>query len=104
VNSNQLLILNLEEVRRTSMKVWYGIPPHHNNWKPDAEAMTCIELVRHVLEGEYLYMTMLKSGGSPPSEESPCVFRTKSATHSDNKSATHSGLSGHLLEPETRRC
>ncbi len=75
MNPNDLLILNLEEVRRRSMKVWHGIRPHHLDWKPDAEAMTCIELVRHVLEGEYLYMSMLKSGGSLPSEDSPWTAR-----------------------------
>jgi uncharacterized damage-inducible protein DinB len=33
--------------------------------------MTCIEVVRHVLEGEWLYMQMLRRGGSLDSDESP---------------------------------
>ena len=70
-----VLILNLEEVRRRSMKVWRGIPHHRIDWRPDGEAMTCIEMIRHVLEGEYLYMSMLKSGGSVPSEETPWTSR-----------------------------
>jgi uncharacterized damage-inducible protein DinB len=75
MNSTQILILNLEEVRRRSTKVWRGIPQHHIDWRPDVEAMTCIEMIRHVLEGEYLYMSMLKSGGSVPSDETPWTSR-----------------------------
>ena len=71
MQSTELLTLNLEEVRRRSVKVWRGIPAERLQWKPDAEAMTCIEMVRHVLEGEWLYMQMLRSGGSLESEESP---------------------------------
>ena len=69
--STELLTLNLEEVRRRSVKVWQAVPAGRLQWKPDAEAMTCIEMVRHVLEGEWLYMQMLRSGGSLESEESP---------------------------------
>src|SRR2546423_2094893 len=71
MQSTELLILNFEEVRRRSVKAWQGIPAERLQWKPDAEAMTCIEMVRHVLEGEWLYMQMLRSGGSPESDESP---------------------------------
>lgn len=67
----ELLVLNLEEVRRRSLKLWQAIPADRLQWKPDAEAMTCIEMVRHVLEGEWLYMQMLRSGASLPSDESP---------------------------------
>jgi uncharacterized damage-inducible protein DinB len=58
-----LLILDLEEVRRRSIILWRGIPGNKLEWRPDAEAMSCIEMVRHVLEGEWLYHQMLKSGG-----------------------------------------
>jgi uncharacterized damage-inducible protein DinB len=66
-----LLILNLQEVRRRSVRVWEGIPPDRLSWRPDAGAMTCIETVRHVLEGEWLYMQMLRRGGSLDSDASP---------------------------------
>ncbi len=75
MDTTQLLILNLEEVRRRSMKVWRGIPQVHISSRPDAEAMTCIEMIRHVLEGEYQYMSMLKSGGSLPSDDTPWTSR-----------------------------
>lgn len=71
MQSTELLILNLEEVRRRSSKVWYGIPADRLQWRPDADAMTCIEMVRHVLEGEWFYMQMLRSGGSLESDETP---------------------------------
>lgn len=67
----ELLVLNLEEVRRRSIKLWQGIPADRLQWRPDADAMTCIEMVRHVLEGEWLYMQMLRSGGSLASDDSP---------------------------------
>ena len=63
--SNELLILNLEEIRRRSIKIWQGIPADMLDWKPDAEAMSCLETVRHVLESEWAYMQMLKSGKKP---------------------------------------
>src|ERR1043165_9035894 len=71
MHSTELLTLNLEEVRRRSVKVWQGIPAERLQWQPDAGAMTCIEMVRHVLEGEWLYMQILRSGGSLASDESP---------------------------------
>ncbi|HEX7999184.1 MAG TPA: DinB family protein [Pyrinomonadaceae bacterium] len=69
MNTTDVLILNLEEVRRRSLKVWRSIPREHLRWKPDAEAMTCLELVRHVPECEYLYLSILKSGRRLPSDE-----------------------------------
>lgn len=71
MKSTDVLILNLEEIRRRSLIVWRGIPSDKLHWKPDEEAMTCIEMVRHVLEGEFLYTSMLEIGKSPPSEDSP---------------------------------
>ncbi|MFN2597898.1 MAG: DinB family protein [Pyrinomonadaceae bacterium] len=71
MQSVELLLLNLEEVRRRSVKVWRGIPAERLRWQPDAGAMTCIEMVRHVLEGEWLYMQMLRGGGSLESDDSP---------------------------------
>lgn len=71
MNATELLILNLEEVRRRSVKIWRAIPDDRLHWKPDVQAMSCIEMVRHVLEAEYHYTLMLKSGGSLASDESP---------------------------------
>lgn len=75
MTATDLLALNLEEVRRRSLKVWHAIPPDRLHWKMDAGAMSCIETVRHVLEGEFVYMSMLKTGRSPASEETPFTGR-----------------------------
>lgn len=71
MNMTEILILNLEEVRRRSIKIWHGIPNDKLDWKPDSEAMTCIEMVRHVLKGEWSYMQMLRAGKSVDTENSP---------------------------------
>ena len=75
MSTTEILLLNLEEVRRRSVKVWNAIPSDGLQWRPDPDAMTCIEMVRHVLEGEYLYLLMLKSGRSLASDDSPFMHR-----------------------------
>ena len=71
MNSIELAILNLEEVRRRSIKVWTEIPEDFFNWKPDNEAMTCLEMVRHVLGSEHYYHLAIKNKGSLSNYESP---------------------------------
>jgi uncharacterized damage-inducible protein DinB len=66
MNATEVLLLNLEEVRRRSLIVWRAIPPERVHWKPDDRAMTCIDMVRHVLEGEFLYTEMLKARRGVP--------------------------------------
>jgi uncharacterized damage-inducible protein DinB len=71
MDGTEVLLLNLEEVRRRSLIVWRGIPPELVHWKPDQHAMTCIAMVRHVLEGEFLYTQMLKARASVSDETTP---------------------------------
>jgi uncharacterized damage-inducible protein DinB len=71
MNAKDLLILNFEEVRRRSIKVWKGIAEDHLFWKPDETAMNCIEMVRHVLEGENIYHHIVLHGGDLGNFESP---------------------------------
>lgn len=71
MNSIELAILNLKEVRRRSIKVWTGIPVDFLHWKPDNEAMTCLEMVRHVLGSEHYYHLAIKNRGSLSNYESP---------------------------------
>src|SRR5438067_11332519 len=75
MNENALLLLNAEEVRRRSRMVWDSIPPDRLDWKPDPEAMSCKEIVRHVLEGEHLYTQMIEKRGSVPQDNSPFAAR-----------------------------
>jgi uncharacterized damage-inducible protein DinB len=75
MEATDVLALNLEEVRRRSVKVWLAVPADRLHWKPDEGAMSCVGMVRHVLEGEYLYTLMLRSGGSLASDDSPFAAR-----------------------------
>ncbi|KEK22934.1 DinB family protein [Bacillus gaemokensis] len=64
MNNIDFLLLNLAEVRRRSIKVWTAIPSNKLDWKPDAEALSCKEMIRHVLAAEYGYLQILKNRGS----------------------------------------
>jgi uncharacterized damage-inducible protein DinB len=76
MNVADALLWNAQEVRRRSLIVWRGIPAEFAHWKPDADAMTCIEMVRHVLEGEFLYMAMLKAGRGIAEDTTPFSGRS----------------------------
>jgi len=64
MTSTELIILNFEEVRRRSIKLWTGIPEKFYSWQPDQNAMTIIEMVQHVLEGEHAYEIVIKNRGA----------------------------------------
>lgn len=66
-----ILLLNLEEVRRRSLIVWRSIPADRTEWKPSAEARSCIETIRHILKAEWNYTQMLQTGRSLDSDDSP---------------------------------
>jgi uncharacterized damage-inducible protein DinB len=63
MNSLETISLNFSEIRRRSVKVWLGIPEDKYHWKPDADAMTCIEMVRHVIESQYIYQQIVINRG-----------------------------------------
>ncbi len=64
MTSTDLIILNFEEIRRRSILLWNGMPEKFFNWQPDQYAMSSIEMVRHVLEGEYEYHKIIENRGS----------------------------------------
>ncbi len=55
MNAKEIMILNFEEVRRRSIKVWKNISEENLYWKPDPGAMSCFEMIRHVLESENVF-------------------------------------------------
>ncbi len=63
MNAKELLILNFEEVRRRSIKVWKGISENDLFWKPDPAAISCFEMIRHVLESENIYHHIILNRG-----------------------------------------
>ena len=72
---SDVILLNAREVRRRSEIAWRGIPADSLQWKPDPAARSAIEMVRHVLEGEYLYMQMAKERRSVSEDRSPFAGR-----------------------------
>ncbi len=64
MTQTDLVILNFEEIRRRSIKLWTSIPSDKYNWKPDETAMNCIEMIRHVLEGEHLFNIIVNKRGN----------------------------------------
>ncbi|MHA4811056.1 DinB family protein [Flavitalea flava] len=63
MSPNKLLILHFEEIRRRSMLLWEAVPSDFYTWLPDKDAMTILEMVRHVLESEHLYLVILNREG-----------------------------------------
>jgi uncharacterized damage-inducible protein DinB len=59
----EIIRLNFEEIRRRSIKLWRGITPEIYFWKPDIKAMSCIEMIRHVLETEHIYHIIVNNRG-----------------------------------------
>ncbi|WP_062059003.1 DinB family protein [Aquimarina longa] len=64
MNSIEIILLNSEETRRRSIKLWQGIPEEYWNWKPDKDAFTIIEKIRHVLESEHLFHKIIDNRGN----------------------------------------
>jgi uncharacterized damage-inducible protein DinB len=75
MTQNEIIILNFEEIRRRSIKLWTGITPENYFWRPDIKAMNCIEMVRHILEGEHLFHMIIVRRGNLGDYASPWTNR-----------------------------
>lgn len=53
MKQKELILRNLKEVRRRSILLWEGLPESYYDWKPDADAVTAIQMIRHVLQADY---------------------------------------------------
>ncbi len=88
MNAKELLILNFEEIRRRSNKVWKNISEDDLFWKPDPQAMTCIEMIRHVLESENIYHhIILHRGATTGNYESPLTGNPFTSVDDELKNA-----------------
>ena len=72
---NEIILLNFEEIRRRSTKLWAGITPDNYFWRPDIKAMNCLEMIRHVLEGEHLFHMIVDKRGNLGDYGSPWTGR-----------------------------
>ncbi|MGC5743760.1 DinB family protein [Chryseobacterium sp. NFX27] len=50
---NQLITDHLNETRRRSILLWNGLPENFYDWKPDSDATTALQMIRHVLQADY---------------------------------------------------
>jgi uncharacterized damage-inducible protein DinB len=75
MTQNEIIILNFEEIRRRSIKLWIGITPENYFWRPDINAMNCLEMIRHVLEGEHLFHMIVNKRGNLGNYVSPWTDR-----------------------------
>ncbi|HVV56279.1 MAG TPA: DinB family protein [Mucilaginibacter sp.] len=64
MSPSEILILNFNEIRRRSLKLWTSVTPDIYDWRPDKDAMSCIEMVRHVLESEHIYHIIVSNRGN----------------------------------------
>ncbi|GGP08994.1 DinB family protein [Oceanobacillus neutriphilus] len=87
MNTNDLIIINFEEVRRRSEKVWRAIPEEKLQWRPDENAFSCAEMIRHVVEGEFLYHQILVGRGSKALNNISNPFETRPFTTVDDELA-----------------
>ena len=87
MNAAELLILNFEEVRRRSVKVWKGISEENLYWKPDPEAMSCFEMIRHVLESENIYQHLIINRGVLGNFKSPLTGNPYTSIEDEIKNA-----------------
>jgi uncharacterized damage-inducible protein DinB len=76
MTQTEMFILNFEEIRRRSTKLWSAFSPDNYNWKPDDAVMFCIEMIRHVLEGEHLFQIIVNNRGNIGDYVSPWENRT----------------------------
>ena len=64
MKTKDIILLNLKEVRRRSEILWSGLPAEHYNWKPDKDAMSYLEMVRHALESQHLFHVIVNNRGN----------------------------------------
>lgn len=62
-STKQLILGQLKEVRRQSLRVWEALPEEKFHWKPDPEAMTMLEVVRHVLKADAWFQFIVEKRG-----------------------------------------
>lgn len=64
MNAIDVSVLNLKETRRRSIKLWRSLPDSLIAWRPDNEAMSFGEMIRHVWSAGDGYHMILKHNGS----------------------------------------
>ena len=72
MTTTESIILNFEEIRRRSKILWSGIKLEFYQWRPDVKALSCLEMIRHILETENIYrLIIVNKGGNADDFISP---------------------------------
>jgi uncharacterized damage-inducible protein DinB len=83
MTTTDTIIRNFEEIRRKSIKLWTGLTPDFYTWRPDAKAFSFLEMVRHILETEYVYHIIVKNRGGHGDSSSPWTNRPYTTIQDD---------------------
>ena len=75
MTTTELIITNCEETRKRSILLWEGLPERFYDWKPDKDAMSCLEMIRHVLECEHLFHIIVNKRGDIKDYISPWIAK-----------------------------
>jgi uncharacterized damage-inducible protein DinB len=75
MTQSEIIILNFNEVRRRSLKLWSCITPEIYYWKPDIRAESFMEIVRHILECEQRFHFIVEKRGNITEYRSPWAGR-----------------------------
>ncbi|MEN7546964.1 DinB family protein [Rapidithrix thailandica] len=62
MTESELITLNFKEIRRRSIKLWRELPEQYYYWKPDQEAMSAMEMIRHVVSADHGWNTIINKG------------------------------------------
>ncbi|MFT3674419.1 MAG: DinB family protein [Chitinophagaceae bacterium] len=62
MTKQELIIRHLNETRRRSTLLWEGLPEKFYHWRPDDDALTALELIRHVLQADYGWNIIINRG------------------------------------------
>lgn len=75
MTQTEIIIINFEEIRRRSILLWNGLTPENYFWKPDSNALNCLEMIRHILESEHLFHIIIVNRGNLGDYFSPWINR-----------------------------
>jgi uncharacterized damage-inducible protein DinB len=69
MNAIELFLLDFQECRRRFLMVAAAFPPELFTWRPDKDALSVGESIRHVLLHDLSWVKILKEGRLPTDEE-----------------------------------
>ncbi len=76
MTANDIIIRNFDEIRHKSIRIWSGLTPEFYGWRPDAGAFSFLEMVRHIVETEYVYNVIVRNKGGHGDPLTPWTDRT----------------------------